>query len=97
MGFRPIGECMRWRLDDVGLHVAIFMPREPDPQRFRGAALRRYKDVYHDIAAGKTAGLSIGGAYTREGSERAIKHWALGEVSIMDRPCLPSATFVLRR
>ena len=81
----------------MGLHVDAFMPRQPDSARCAGAALRRYKDVYNDIATGKTAGLSIGGAYKREGQGQAIKHWALGEVSITERPCLPSATFVLRR
>jgi phage head maturation protease len=95
-GFRPSGECTRWRLDDVGLDVDIFVARDPDPRRFSGAALRRYKDVYHGIATGKIAGLSIGGAYKHEGQGRGIKHWALGEVSITDRPCLPSATFRLR-
>jgi phage head maturation protease len=96
IGFRPIGECTRWQLDDGGLKVDIFVPREPDPKRFSGAALLRYKDIYRDIAAGNITGLSIAGAYTREAQGRSIKHWALGEVSITDRPCLPSATFVLR-
>jgi hypothetical protein len=66
------------------------------PERFSGAALLRYKDIYRDIAAGKITGLFIAGAYAREGQGSSIKHWALGEVSMTDRPCLPSATFVLR-
>ena len=96
IGFRPIGECTRWRLDDVGLGVDIFVPREPDPKRFSGAALLRYKDIYRDIAAGKITGLSIAGAYARQTQGHGIKHWALGEVSITDRACLPSAMFRLR-
>jgi hypothetical protein len=94
IGFRQIGECTRYKVDDVGLWVEAFLPREPDPRRFGGAALRRYRDVYSGIAGGKTTGLSLGGAKALTGS--GIKRWSTGELSIVDRPCLPSATFVLR-
>jgi hypothetical protein len=76
--------------------IDVWVPREPDPKRFSGAVLLRYKDIYRDIAASQITGMSIAGAYAREGQGRAIKHWALGEVSITDRSCLPSATFRLR-
>ena len=55
-----------------------------------------YRDIYRHIGAGKITGLSIAGAYARAAQGRSIKHWALGEMSITDRPCLPSATFRLR-
>lgn len=95
LGFRPIGECTRYHVDDVGLHVDVWVPREPDPERVSGATLRRFKDVYGRIGAGETAGLSVGGTYTASG--QGIKRWNMSELSIVDRPCLPSATFVLRR
>jgi phage head maturation protease len=95
IGFRQIGECTRYDVDDVGLKVEVFLPRDPDPRRFSGAALLRYRDVYSGIAGGKTTGLSLGGAKALSGS--GIKRWSTGELSIVDRPCLPSATFVLRR
>ena len=44
---------------------------------------------------GKTAGLSVGGTYTTSG--QGIKRWNMSELSIVDKPALPSATFVLRR
>jgi HK97 family phage prohead protease len=94
IGFRPIGECTGYKVDDMGLHVDVWVPREPDPKRFSGAVLGRFKDVYARIAAGKTAGLSVGGAYAPTG--RGIKRWNMSELSIVDRPCLPSATFLLR-
>jgi phage head maturation protease len=94
IGFRQIGECTRYDVDDVGLKVEVFLPREPDPRRFDGAALHRYRDVYSEIAGGKTTGLSLGGAKALTGS--GIKRWSTGELSITDRPCLPSATFRLR-
>jgi phage head maturation protease len=94
IGFRQIGECTRYRVDDMGLWVEVFLPREPDPRRFDGAALHRYRDVYSGIAGGKTAGLSLGGAKALRGA--GIKRWSTGELSIVDRPCLPSATFRLR-
>jgi hypothetical protein len=77
--------------------VDVFLAREPDQGRFSGAALLRYKDVYRDIAAGKITGLSIAGAYAREPQGRRIKHWALDEVSITDRPCRQPRTHVNRR
>jgi hypothetical protein len=95
IGFRQIGECTRYKVDDVGLWVEVFLPREPDPRRFSGAAVHRYKDVYAGIADGKTTGLSLGGAKALTGA--GIARWSTGELSIADRPCLPSATFVLRR
>jgi hypothetical protein len=95
IGFRPLGECTGYKVDDVGLHVDVWVPREPDPKRFSGAVLRRFKDVYARIAAGKTAGLSVGGTYTTVG--QGIKRWNMSELSIVDWPCLPSASFVLRR
>jgi hypothetical protein len=75
--------------------VEVFLPREPDPQRFEGAALHRHRHVYSGIAGGKTTGLSLGGAKALTGS--GIERWSTGELSIVDRPCLPSATFRLRR
>jgi hypothetical protein len=51
--------------------------------------------VYSGIAGGKTAGLSLGGAKALRGA--GIKRWSTGELSIVDRPCLPSARFRLRR
>jgi HK97 family phage prohead protease len=95
IGFRPIGETLAYKVDGVGLHVDVWVPREPDHARFSGAALRRFKDVYANIAAGKTAGLSVGGTYTTVG--QGIKRWNMSELSIVDKPALPSATFVLRR
>jgi phage head maturation protease len=95
IGFRQIGECTRYDVDDVGLKVDVFLPRDPDPRRFSAAALHRYRDVYSGIAGGKTTGLSIGGAKALTGS--GIKRWSTGGLSIVDRPCLPSATFAVRR
>jgi phage head maturation protease len=95
IGFRQIGECTRYRVDDVGLWVEVFLPREPDPQHFSGAALHRYRDVYSGIAGGKTTGLSLGGAKALTGS--GIKRWSTNDLSVVDRPCLPSARFRLRR
>ena len=89
------GECTRYKVDNVGLWVEVFLPRQPDPRRFAGAALHRYRDVYAGIAGGKTMGLSIGGAKAVTGS--GIKRWSTDELSVVDRPCLPSATFELRR
>jgi hypothetical protein len=63
---------MRSAVDDMDLWVEVFLPREPDPQRFSGAALHRYKDVYRDIADGKTTGLSIGGANALRGSASCV-------------------------
>jgi phage head maturation protease len=94
IGFRPIGECTGYKVTDEGLHVDVLVPRERGPKRFSGAVLRRFKDVYGRVAAGKTAGLSVGGTYAPTG--RGIKRWNMSELSIVDRPCLPSATFVLR-
>jgi hypothetical protein len=94
IGFRQIGECSRYKVDDVGLWVEVFVPREPDPRRFEGAALHRYKDVYAGIAGGKTTGLSIGGAKALRGS--GIKRWSTNDLSIVDWPCHPSARFRLR-
>ena len=37
---------------------------------------------------------ACGGAKALTGSR--IKRWSTGELSVVDRPCLPSATFVLR-
>jgi HK97 family phage prohead protease len=95
IGFRQIGECTRYKVDDVGLWVEVFLPREPDPRRFEGAALHRYRDVYSGIAGGKTTGLSLGGAKALTGS--GIKRWSMNDLSVVDRPCLPSARFRLRR
>ena len=95
IGFRQIGECTRYKVDDVGLWVEVFLPRDPDPRRFDGAALHRYRDVYSEIAGGKTTELSLGGAKALTGS--GIKRWSMNDLSVVDRPCLPSATFVLRR
>jgi phage head maturation protease len=95
IGFRQVAECTRYKVDDVGLWVEVFMPREPDPKHFSGAALGRYRDVYSGIAGGKTAGLSLGGAKAVAGA--GIKRWSTNDLSIVDRPCLPSATFRLRR
>jgi hypothetical protein len=39
--------------------------------------------------------VQLQGAKALTGS--GIKRWSTGELSIVDRPCLPSATFVLRR
>ena len=95
IGFRQIGECTRYKVEDVGLWVEVFLPRQPDPRRFDGAALHRYRDVYAGIAGGKTTGLSLGGAKALTGS--GIKRWSMNGLSIVDRPCLPSARFRLRR
>jgi HK97 family phage prohead protease len=95
LGFRPLGEVLAYKVDDEGLYVDVWIPREPDPKRFSGAAARRFKDVYSSIAAGKTAGLSVGGTYAASG--QGIKRWNMSELSIVDKPALPSATFVLRR
>jgi len=95
IGFRQIGECTRYKVDGEGLWVEVFLPREPDPQRFDGAALHRYCDVYSGIAGGKTTGLSLGGAKALTGS--GIKRWSTNDLSVVDRPCLPSARFRLRR
>jgi hypothetical protein len=59
--------------------------------------LLRYRDVDSGIAAGggQATGLSLGGAKALTGS--GIKRWSTGELSIVDRLCLPLATFVLRR
>jgi hypothetical protein len=32
IGFRPIGETLAYKVDDVGLHVDVWVPREPDPK-----------------------------------------------------------------
>ena len=57
----------------------------------------RYRDVYSGIAAGggKATGLSLGGTKALTGS--GITRWSTGALSIVDRPCLPLAAFVLRR
>jgi hypothetical protein len=94
IGFRQVGECSLYKVDDVGLWVEVFVPREPEPGRFEGAALHRYKDVYAAIAGGKTTGLSIGGAKALRGS--GIKRWSTNDLSIVDWPCHPSARFRLR-
>jgi hypothetical protein len=74
----------------------VFLPWEPDPRRCSETALLRYRDVYSGIAAGgKATGLSLGGATALTGS--GIKRWSTGELSFVDRPCLPLATFVRRR
>jgi hypothetical protein len=48
-----------------------------------------YRDVYSGIAAGggKATGLSLGRAKALTGS--GFKRWSTGELSIVDRPCLP--------
>jgi hypothetical protein len=52
----------------------VFLPGDPDPRRFAGAALHRYRDMYSRIAGGKTMGLSLGGAKEVTGS--GIKRWS---------------------
>ena len=64
-------------------------------KRFSGAALHQFRDLYRDIATGKTRGLSVGATYTTVG--QGIKRWNRSERSIVDKPALPSATFTLRR
>jgi hypothetical protein len=80
---------------DVGLWVEVFVPREPDPKRFSGAALHRYRDAYQDVLTGRARGLSVGGAKARVG--QGLRRWSTNDISITTSPMLPSATFRLRR
>jgi hypothetical protein len=52
IGFWQVGECTRYNVDDVGLKVEVFLPRDPDPRRFSGAALLRYRAVYSGVSSG---------------------------------------------
>lgn len=96
IGYRPIGWAESVSVDDTGLFLCGFVPREPDPRRFPrfSAARQRQAEVYEGIKGGAIRGYSVRGVQLNRGT--SIKRWALDEVSITSTPCLRSARFTLR-
>lgn len=90
---RPLGYATGVKSDDVGLYVEAFVPREGDPRRFSGAALRRRREVYDQIRTRQVTGYSVKGSRLLAGTTN--RWWSTSEVSITGTPCLPGARFTL--
>jgi HK97 family phage prohead protease len=91
LGFRQIGKALDWRVDETGLYVETFVPREP---AFKdSSAVKRFKQIYHGIKSGAIRGYSVGGFCTTFG--KAIVKWSKSELSICQNPVLATATFAL--
>jgi hypothetical protein len=94
IGWRPIGYATDVHLDDTGLYVCGWLPREPDPARFTGAAASRQRAAYELVRTGKARGYSVGGTRRKVGQE--LRQWNTNDVSVGRVPILASARFMLR-
>jgi HK97 family phage prohead protease len=92
LGTRRIGKAIDHKIDDQGLHVSVFVPQQPawTDERARST----FSEVYSALKRGVLRGFSVGGTYTRDAAG-AIKRWSMLELSVVSKPCLPSATFAV--
>jgi phage head maturation protease len=92
---RRIGKALDYTIDDTGLYVEVFIPKEPEHSRFPAGsrAAKAFRRMYDGIAARAIRGFSIMGARVLSGGVN--KRWSMLELTVTKRPCLDSAQYVL--
>ena len=94
IGWRPVGWCLDHRVDETGLWVSVFVPRDPDTRVFPGP-FRAFSDVlFSALVDGRLNGLSIGGNWLLTGDDITLVH--LSEISLCVNPAVTSARAAIK-